>query len=137
MPAIAFTDQRERLRRIVESALAGATYESSREEDGRLLVIEARRPAGGRVYLRFRGVQRSESTQALAPGSSLRLASVGSPGGSSLLDLVLPFLRFFRTRSNALRVRIEAGAARLDILCEDAEWWEEEAAANPANGDGI
>ena len=134
MPALGFTDQRGRLRRIVENALAGAVYESSREEEERQLLIEARREDGSRVYLRFRGVERSDSTATPTAGSPLRLAGVG--GSGSAIDLILPWLRLFRARSNAVRVRIEVGAARLDIVCEDAEWWEE-AAANPANGDGV
>ena len=42
-----FTDQRERLRRLLHNALDGATYEGSRtQDDGRLLVIDARRSGG-------------------------------------------------------------------------------------------
>ncbi len=136
MPALAFTDQRERLRRIVENALEGCTYASSREEEGRLLLIEARRQDGARVYLRFRGVERSEATADPAPGSSIRLAGVGAPRGGSLLDFLLPFRRLFRPRSNALRVSLAVGGARLDVVCEDAEWWEETGPPLPPNGNG-
>jgi hypothetical protein len=123
MSALAFTDQRERLRRIVESALTGATYESSREEEGgRMLVIEAKRADGRHIGLRFRGVRDSEATEAPAPGASLRLKTVGSAEKFSLLRLFFPLAR--TPGSGAARVRIEAGSARLDIVCEDAEWWE-------------
>jgi hypothetical protein len=117
-----FTNQRDRLRRVVENALANATYESSREEDGRLLVLEARRrPDGKYVVLRFRGVRQSDATETPVSGSSLRLVSIGSAEKFSLLRLFFPFAR---AGSGAARVRIDAGAARLDIVCEDAEWWE-------------
>jgi hypothetical protein len=72
--------------------------------------------------VRFRGVRSSEATDAPAAGSALRLQSVGSASGFSLLAFFFPFAR--RAGANASRVRIEAGAARLDIVCEDAEWWE-------------
>ena len=135
MPALAFTDQRERLRRIVENALEGCTYDSSREEEGRLLLVEARRQAdGARVYLRFRGVERSEATADPAPGSAIRLGGVGAPRGSGILDFVIPFRRLFRPRSNALRVSLAVGSARIEVFCEDAEWWEETAPPLPANG---
>ena len=122
MPALAFTDQRERLRRVVRNAIDGCAYEASREEEGgRMLVIEARRPDGRRVGLRFRGVRSSEATAEPASGSTLRLGSVG---GFSLLRLLFPVHR--PSGFESVRVRIEAGEARLDIVCEDAEWWEEE-----------
>ena len=128
MSALAFTDQHERLRRIVANALDGCAYESSREEEGgRMLVIEARRPDGRRVGLRFRGVTASESTALPAVGDSLRLAGVGSGTGFSLVRLFFPFLR--SPGFGHARVRIEAGAARIEVVCEDAEWWEEESPA--------
>lgn len=123
MSALAFTDQTERLRRIVENALAGATYESSREEEGgRMLVIEAKRPDGRQVGLRFRGVREADASDTPAAGSSLRLRSVASVSKFSLLGLLSPLFR--SPVRGVARVRIEAGAARLDIVCEDAEWWE-------------
>jgi hypothetical protein len=123
MPALAFTDQQERLRRILQNALAGATYETSRpEEDGHMLVIEARRADGKQIGLRFRGVRESEATAVPVEGSSLRLQSVGSANRFSLIGLFFPFLR--PGSRGAARVRIEIGAARLEVVCEDAEWWE-------------
>jgi hypothetical protein len=119
-----FTDQRERLRRIVHNALDGTKYESSRpEEDGRLLVVEAKRPDGTIVAVRFRGVRSSDADALPAAGTSLRLQSVSTGGGFWLLGLLIPAFRGL-PRGTA-RVRIEAGSTRLEVVCEDAEWWEE------------
>lgn len=125
MPALAFTDQRERLRRIVDKALTGTSYESSRQEEPRMLVVEARRPDGAQVIVRFRGVRESEANDTPAPGAGIKRVSVGSAEKFSLIRLFFPFIR--SPGSGAARVRIEAGAARLDIVCEDAEWWEPDA----------
>jgi hypothetical protein len=128
MPALGFTDQRARLRRILDNALAGAIYDSSeRESDGRLLVIHAHRGNGRPVTVTFRGVNDSEATAEPQAGASLRLKSVGvvGHGVSSLLGFVFPQLR--TPGPGYARVRIEAGAARLDIVCQDAEWWEDDA----------
>lgn len=120
-----FTNQRDRLRRVVTNALADATYESSREEAGRLLVLEARRRSDGKqIVLRFRGVRQSDATNIPESGSDMRLVNVGPAEKFSLLRFFFPFAR---PGSGAARVRIEAGAARLDIVCEDAEWWESDA----------
>jgi len=131
MPALAFTDQRGRLRRILENALANATYDSSeRESDGRLLVLHAHR-AGRAVTVTFRGVHDSKATQEPAPGEPLSFKSVQMRSGLlSLLDLLLPdtfFPQIKSIRPGYARVRIEAGAAHLDIDCQDVEWWEDEA----------
>jgi hypothetical protein len=132
VPALGFTDQRERLRRIVANAIDGATYESSRSEaDGRLLVIEARRAGGQRIVLRFRGVRQSDATAMPPPGSALRLGGV-SADRVSCVGFFIPVIGPILSRSSgASRVRIEAGATRLDIVCEDAEWWEDEAPPTP------
>ncbi len=124
MPKLAFTDQKERLRRIVSNALDGTAFENSRlEEDGAHLLIEARRPDGQLVSVRFRGVRDPEATEMPAQGSALQLDSVGSAARFSLWSLLLFFLP--RPGSDKMRVRIRAGGARLDIVCEDAEWWED------------
>jgi hypothetical protein len=130
MPALGFTDQRARLRRILDNALAGAIYDSSeRESDARVLVIHAHRGNGRAVTVTFRGVSDSEATAEPQPGASLRLKSVDlrRPALLALLDFILPFPQFRSPGSGYARVRIEAGAARLDIVCQDAEWWEEDA----------
>src|SRR5215216_5627873 len=86
-----FTDQPGRVRRTIEAALAnGAAFEASRsEENGRFVVIEARRTDGLGVGLRFRGVQSSTMSAEPGVGAALRLRGVGAPG-LNLLRLVLP-----------------------------------------------
>jgi hypothetical protein len=127
--SIAFTDQHQRLRRIVENALDGATYRASHEEEPRLLVVEAARPDGRHVTLRFRGVKDSEASATPEAGATMRLLGIGSAERFSILRFLIPF-PIPRTRypgGEYARVRIEAGSARLDIVCQDAEWWEDEA----------
>jgi hypothetical protein len=121
--SVPFTDQNGRVRRTVEAALgAGCVFEASRsEEDGRFVVIEARRADGQGVAMRFRGVRESTMSSQPEAGAALQLRSVGAPG-LSLLRLVLPGMR--NVGGGYVRVRIEAGAAMLDIVCQDAEWWE-------------
>jgi hypothetical protein len=123
VPALTFTDQNGRVRRILEAALAhGSVYEASRsEEDGRFVVIEARRDDGRGVGVRFRGVSQSTMTAEPEAGAAMRLRSVGAPG-INWLRLFLPGMR--TAGGGYVRVRIEAGAAMLDIVCQDAEWWE-------------
>jgi hypothetical protein len=119
----AHVDPKARLRGIISRAIQGCSYESSHKEDGdRVLVLEARRPDGARVGLRFLGLKSSETDSEPARGAPLRLRGVGDPSGS-LLRLLLPSM--LRTPPLAARVRIEAGSARLEIVCEDVEWWEE------------
>ena len=129
MPALAFTDQTQRLRRVVGNALDGASFVASRsEEDGRHLTIEARRPDGRMVTVRFRAVKDAEATSGTTAGVPLRLKNVTAGGGGCLLPFagrLLPALRSVPRGSS--RVRIAAGDAELDIICEDAEWWEDEA----------
>ena len=122
MPVFPFTDQRDRLRRIVDKALTGTSYESSRQEDTRMLVLEARRPGGTKVMVRFRGVRESQANDTPQAGAAIRHVSVGSAEKFSLIRLFFPFIR--GPGSGAARVRIETGATRMDIVCEDAEWWE-------------
>jgi len=123
----AFTDQGQRLRLIVSKALDGASFSASRaEEGGRHLVIEAVRPDGRRVAVRFRAVQDAEATTGTNVGSLLKLRKVqAGPTGSRLLGLLFPAFRGIPR--GVCRVRIDAGSAQLDIVCQDAEWWEDEA----------
>ncbi|HLF72360.1 MAG TPA: hypothetical protein VI759_09440 [Dehalococcoidia bacterium] len=124
MSALAFTDQTERLRNTLRNALEGATYESSRpEEDGRHFVLLMRRADGRRIGLRFRGVS-STSLPSIEAGATLRLGSVGGDG-LAILGRLIPTLH--RPAFSESRVRIEAGAARIEVVCQDAEWWEEAA----------
>ena len=116
-------NQSERLRRILDNALEGASYESSHSEDGgNMLVLQARRSDGRQVNLRFRAVRESEATQELSAGDPLRLKSVGSGTKRTILGLLLPILR--PPGPAYSRVTIEAGAARLQVVCQDVEWWE-------------
>ncbi len=128
MPELAFTDQTDRLRRIVSNALNGTTYEGSRveEEDRRHLLIEARRPDGRQVSVRFRAVKDSVATDEIPAGAQLRLNSVHAGGGCFLPSRLFPHL-FPNIPAGSSRVRIDAGDVRLDIVCEDAEWFEDEA----------
>jgi len=64
-----------------------------------------------------------------AAGSPLRLRDVGTPGRFGVLGVFFPGMR--GPGIGYTRVRIEAGAAQLEIVCQDAEWWEE-----PAQGSG-
>ena len=116
-------DPSQRLRNIVSRALVGCAYVGSRREESHTLVIDARRSDGTAVHLRFRGVQDSESTAMPESGAALRLAGVGSADKFSFLGLLIPPI--LRRPSSAWRVTIEAGKARIDVVCQDVEWWEE------------
>jgi hypothetical protein len=126
MPALGFTDQRGRLRRILENALTGALYDSSEtEEGGRMVVLHAHRGDGHRVAVRFRAVNRSDASMEPPIGAPLSLHGVDlvNPGCLSLLAFAFP--QFRSPGPGYARVRIDAGTARLDIVCQDAEWWED------------
>jgi hypothetical protein len=114
-------DQRARLRNLVNNAVAGASFESLEQDGGFLRLLHAVRPDGRRVHLRFLGVKESKTSANPQPGSPLSLRGIG--GTARFWEVFLPF--FLRTSSNAARVRIEAGAATLEIVCEDVEWWED------------
>jgi hypothetical protein len=95
-----------------------------------MVVIEARRADGRRVGLRFRGVSESRaSASAPAVGASLRLQGVGSAAGCLSFGILFPFPWIFgRQAAGSSRVRIDAGGVGLNIVCQDAEWWEEDPA---------
>jgi hypothetical protein len=122
---VGFTDQRQRIRRVLENALTGCSYVASeRDSQGATLLLTARRGETRRVNVRFRGVRESDASAEPAAGSNLRLRHVGSGSKFSILAMLVPLLR---TPGPAYtRVTIEAGDARLDIVCQDAEWWEDE-----------
>lgn len=121
-----FPSPKDRIRRILEAALAGCTYVSSRNlDDGSTLTLEALSSEGRQVNLRFRGVRESESTAVPEPGAAMSLKSVGRGNKFSLLSTLLPILK--PPSPSYARVRIDAGAARLDIVCQDVEWWEDQA----------
>jgi hypothetical protein len=119
-----FPHPKNRIRRVVEGALEGTTFVSSQSEDGgKAVVIQARRTDGAQVGVRFRGVRESETTAEPAPGSPLRVRKVGSGNKFSPLSFLLPILR--PPGPAYARVTIEAGVSRIQIVCQDAEWWEE------------
>jgi hypothetical protein len=120
-------DPKHRLTSIVRQALDGATFVASRaEEGGQHLVIEARRPDGRLASVRFRAVSDAEASAGTAVGVPLTLRSVDSgPSGCLPLGWFIPALRGIPR--GVSRVRIDAGGAKLDIVCQDAEWWEDEA----------
>jgi hypothetical protein len=120
-----FPGPHERIRRILENALVpGCTYVSSRPENsGAVFVLLARRGDGKRVGVRFHGVRDADpNTGQPDPGAPLQLRSVKREGGS-LLSRLFPL--FKPPGPMYARVRIDAGPATLDIVCQDAEWWEE------------
>jgi hypothetical protein len=123
--ALAFTDQQGRIRKVLENALPGTAYVSSvRETEASTLLLTGRR-AGKLVNVRFRAVRESDASAEPAAGSALRLRKVGDAAKFSFWRILLP-IPHGHSPSYA-RVTIEAGDARLDIICQDAEWWEDEA----------
>lgn len=123
-----FPSPKDRLRRILQtSPLDGSRYVASTlEASGTQLVLRARTSQGRPAEFRFRGLRESETNLQPEPDSPLRLKSVGSGNKFSLVGMLLPFLK--PPGPPYARVRIEAGAALLDIVCQDVEWWEEDAA---------
>jgi hypothetical protein len=117
-------DPHARLRNIVSRALNGCAYEGSSRPERGMLVIDGRRPDGTRVHVRFRGVQDSESTAQPEAGGKMRLLQVSSAQRFSILQILMTRFPQHRFSSEA-RVRIEAGKARIDVVCQDVEWWEE------------
>jgi hypothetical protein len=130
MPALGFTDQRGRMRRILENALTGCLYDSSEtEENGRMVVLHAHRADGQHVSVRFRAVDRSDATTEPELGAPMSLRSVDLVNQGCLSLLAFAFPQFRSPGPGFARVRIEAGTARLDIVCQDAEWWEDTGSA--------
>ena len=119
-----FPDPKRRIRTLLANALADCTYVDSRaEQDGSMLLLQARRSDGRPVSVRFRGVRESEATTAPQEGSQLRVQKVGSGNKFSLFSKLLPLLK--PPGPSYARVTIAAGDARLTIVCQDAEWWED------------
>lgn len=126
-------DPRARLRNIVSKAIAGCVYEDSHREGEGMLVIDARRADGTSVHLRFRGVKDSESTIMPEPGASMKFAGVGSAEKFSVLRVFFPTGMRMPFESIA-RVRIDAGGARIEVVCQDVDWWEDAPSAGPEAG---
>lgn len=117
-----FPGPQDRIRRVLEAALSGCTYVSSRSEGDGLLVVQARRPDGRGVGVRFRAVTDSEMDREPEVGAPLTVKSV-KRYGLSLISRLFPLLK--PPGPPYARVRIEAGSATLQVVCQDAEWWEE------------
>ena len=120
-----FPGPHERIRRILDNALANCTYVSSGSENGgQTFVLRASRTDGRQVGVRFYGLRDDQPDDGRhpEPGSTLRVQSV-KRDNVSLISRLFPI---FKPPGPAYaRVRIDAGPATLDIVCQDAEWWEE------------
>ena len=117
-----FPGPQDRIRRILDQALVECTYVASRNEGEGVFLLQARRADGRAVGVRFRGVKNSDTNAHPEPGVPLKLKSVKRAGGS-LVSRLFPLIK--PPGPAYARVRIEAGPATLEIVCQDAEWWEE------------
>jgi len=125
MPALAFTDQKRRLERLLSNALDGCLIDTIVEETKGRLVINAHRAKGQVVGVRFLGLHHWEATADPEPNSPIKLTGVSiGGGGKAFLRAFLPWAHGPMPLGS--RVRIAVGSARLTIDCEDAEWWQEE-----------
>jgi hypothetical protein len=109
-----------RIRHILGRALEGCTFEAFHREGERALVLDSRRN-GAHVGLRFLGLKTLHVDGSPEKGERLRLLGVSNPDG--LLRTMMPAI--LRGPGQGTRVRIEAGKAKLEIVCEDVEWWED------------
>ena len=75
--------------------------------------------------MRFRGVRESNATAEPEFGAPLRVVKVGNGNAFNIVSMAASDSE--TARSAYARVTIEAGTAMLDIVCQDAEWWEDEA----------
>src|SRR6266568_9498789 len=125
---VTFVDPHSRLRTIVSRAVEGCIFESSTQEAGGRLVILARRTNGAKVHLRLLGVQDSGSTTLPETGSRLHVVGVSSQRGTWFWKLFMPNV-FHHHSTGEVRVRIKAGTALTEIVCHDAEWWEDPSGA--------
>ena len=117
-----FPGPQDRVRRILDGVLDDCTYVSSRTADDASLLLQGRRSDGRDVTLRFRGVKDSNTNTQPEAGAPLVLKSVKREG-LSLVSRLFPILK--PPGPVYARVRIDAGPATLDIVCQDVEWWEE------------
>ena len=90
-----------------------------------MVVLHAHRADGTRVSVRFRAVSSSDATEEPKPETFLSVHSIDVRNSGCLSLLSVAFPRFRSPGPGYARVRIDAGAARLDIVCQDAEWWED------------
>jgi hypothetical protein len=118
-----FPGPHDRIRRVLETALTGCTYVSTQSEgDGTLLVLQARKPDGRGVGVRFRAVKSFETNVPPETGAPITVKSVKRHG----VSFVSRFFPLIKPPGPAYaRARIHAGPATLEVVCQDAEWWEE------------
>src|SRR5688500_6396218 len=89
-----FPHPKNRIRRIVESALVDSTYVSSESEGtGGTLLLKARRSNGKRVNVRFRGVRESDATAEPESGTPLRVAKVSNGNRFNIVSTFFPILK--------------------------------------------
>jgi hypothetical protein len=119
-----FPGPTQRLSRVVLEALDGCSYVSTRRPEQEVLVVEARRPDGRRVEVHFRGVTEWDATGEPTEGAILSFDGATSAEGFRILGLLLPPI-FRKPAPPAARVRIKAGSQRLEVVCQDAEWYED------------
>jgi hypothetical protein len=120
-----FPGPQQRIKRVLDQAFVECSFASSRMEDGgKAFVLQARRSDGRSVGVCFRGLRQSDvpSDRQPEPGAPLTVRSVKREG-VSLVSRFFPI--FVPPGPEYARVRIDAGPATLDIVCQDAEWWEE------------
>ena len=119
-----FPGPEQRIRRVLTSAITGeCTYLSSGPEGDSRFTLRVQRDDGRIAGVRFFGLREPGSAQGPETGTPLRIKRVGSV--SSLVRWV-PLLRLIQPPGPPYaRVTIEAGPATLEIVCQDAEWWEE------------
>ncbi len=115
-------DPHARLRTVVRTAFRDAMYESAEPKEGGQFIITGRRSDGRKVHVRFRGVTDAEASDPSLEGP-LSLASVRSAERFSLLRLRFPF-GYHAPTVGSSRVRINAGKGTIEVVCQDAEWWE-------------
>jgi hypothetical protein len=114
-----------RVRRVLEQALINCNYVSSGpEEGGKTFVLRVSRSDGRSVGVRFHGLRDGMPDDGRRPeaGGAITVRSVKREGGS-LVSRLFPI--FVPPGPIYARVRIDAGPATLEIVCQDAEWWEE------------
>jgi hypothetical protein len=120
-----FPGPQHRIRRVLDSALVGCSYVSSGPEgDGKTFVLRASRLDGRTVGVRFHGLRDGLPYDGRRPeaGGALTVRSVKRER-VSLVSRLFPI--FVPPGPTYARVRIDAGPATLEIVCQDAEWWEE------------
>jgi hypothetical protein len=117
MSALGFEQgNKGRLRRLLTSAIDGTSFISVEEEGGK--VVLAARRNGLALHVRFLGVKSKTLPDDVPSGTVLKVRKVTEAG--SLLRRI-----FLRSAMSQSRVTIQAGDSVIEVVCEDAEWWED------------